>query len=82
LREWSGISARETDRLLGRAEGHTSLIEAGRSKGIEARTVSAMAELFGVSMDWLFSGTGKAPEMGAVRASVVRAQRRHAASAA
>lgn len=75
LRKWADISAREVDRLLGRAEGHTSLLEAGRTSGIEAKTVSVMAELFGVSMDWLFSGIGAAPRPADVKKTIELAQK-------
>ena len=74
------VSAREASKLAGLRQGHVALIESGERSGVAAETVRSLAAVFGVSMDWLFSGFGKAPDVAAVRAAVTRAQRRHAAT--
>ena len=73
-RALSGISARELDRLANLAEGHTSLIENGSRPNVEARTAAAIAQVLGVSLDWLVSGEGKAPTERGVKAAVEAAR--------
>ncbi len=53
---------------------HVSLIEKGDGKGVQARTVSALAGVLGVSLDWLFLGSGDEPTEESVRAAVQRAR--------
>jgi transcriptional regulator with XRE-family HTH domain len=63
MREHLGISARELDRRAGLAEGHTSLIETG-TRGVEAKTLAALAGALGVSLDWLVLGRDATPPHG------------------
>lgn len=77
LRGLTGLSARELDALAGLRAGHSRMIETGRVQGgIEARTVSQIAGVFGVTIDWLYEGVGTAPTAEALRKAVTAAQRR------
>lgn len=75
LRDIAGISARELSRLAQLpSQSHVTLIE---SKGgtLSTTTATALARVFGCSLDWLVNGTGKEPSARAVRASVEEARR-------
>lgn len=76
------LSARELDRLAGLGEGHVSMIETGRRPSIEAKTASALAEVLGVSLDWLIAGVGAEPRPRRVVASVEAARARLSKGAA
>ncbi len=73
--ELAGISARELDRLARRTEGHASLIESRPNAGAEMGTVEAYASVFGLSLDWLVRGAGRAPSKATVVAAVEAARR-------
>lgn len=77
LRGLAGLSARELDALAGLRAGHTRSIETGAiGPAISARTLSQIADVFDVSIDWLFNGTGPAPKDESVRKAVASTQRR------
>jgi transcriptional regulator with XRE-family HTH domain len=61
LREQAGISQRELCRLAGTNENQISLIERGLRNNIEIETAEAIADVFGVTLDWLMRGRGKIP---------------------
>jgi transcriptional regulator with XRE-family HTH domain len=70
------ITARELDRLTGLREGHAAMLEKRvASERVEARTLHRIAEVFGVSMEWLFTGGGRAPVASDVAMPVARARR-------
>ncbi len=77
LRKVAHMGARELDRLAGLREGHVYQLESRESgcERLEARTVQAVADVFGVKMEWLFSGRGRAPARDAIRLPVARARR-------
>jgi len=68
------ISARELDRLSSLAEGHVSMIEAGRRPVIESKTAEDIAGVLGLSLDWLISGKGKAPTATSAKRSLLAAR--------
>jgi hypothetical protein len=68
------LSARELDRLAGKAQGHASLIEARPDADARAGTLRVFAEILGLSLDWLIVGKGKAPTRETVCAAVKKAR--------
>lgn len=76
LRGMVGISARELDGLAGLQAGHTRAIETGSKGRVAARTLSQLAAVFGVSLDWLYGGGCVAPKAADLRKSVDRAKAR------
>lgn len=52
------------------------MVEAGERYRIEALTLANLAEVYGVTMDWLYCGTGAPPADDAIRASVAAARLR------
>lgn len=77
LRKLAQMKLRELDRLAGFREGHVYQLESRESgsKRLEARTVHRIAEVFGVSMQWLYLGEGRAPSRDTVALPVARARR-------
>ena len=75
LRKKSGISCREVARLAGLTEGHVSQIERNNPR-IEADTLASLARVFGVSLDFLYSGKGAAPTDRSLFAALAAATRR------
>lgn len=75
LRTRAAVSCREAARLAGLTEGHVSQIER-RNPRIEADTLASLARVFGVSLDWLYAGEGRAPSDAALQAAVAAATRR------
>lgn len=81
LRGYAGVSARELDRLVGRAsQGYTALIEADRRGNISADIARGYARVLGCSLDWLINGSGKAPTVNTVSGAVAAAAAAIAAS--
>lgn len=76
LRGLTELSARELDGLAGLRFGHTRLIETGHVKDVNSATLSSIAEVFGITLDWLYSGTGPAPDETALARCVAAAKRR------
>jgi len=73
------LSARELDRLAGKAEGHASLIEARKDSNVMAGTLQAYSEVLGCSLDWLIAGKGEPPTQEQVQVAVAVARSLHAA---
>lgn len=65
-----GISARRLDILAGLGLGHVAMIESGQRPNIEARTSQSIANVLGVSLDWLLLGDGPVPSAEKIMASV------------
>ena len=78
LRKLAKLSARETDRLTGLSESHTSLLERAIGERIAAKTAIAIAHTFDVSLDWLLTGAGSEPSTERVLEAVGRARERAA----
>jgi len=68
------LSAKELDRLAALSPGHTTMIELGYRPRVEARTALALADVLGISLDWLLRGSGRSPSPRTVRAAVARAR--------
>jgi transcriptional regulator with XRE-family HTH domain len=60
-REAGGLSARELSRLSGCAESHVGHLERGDKASPAITTIAAIADSLGVSIDWLYRGSGKRP---------------------
>jgi transcriptional regulator with XRE-family HTH domain len=73
LRTTAGITYSSVDELAGLRRGHARVVETGKRPYIEAHTVAALADVFGVTMDWLFRGLGDAPTDASVRDAVAKA---------
>lgn len=69
------VSGLELDRLARLCRGHVSAIESGRNKNPSADTLRPIAEVLGISLDWLIRGIGPAPTERAVKKAVEAARR-------
>lgn len=82
LREKAGLSAREVDRLavLGNGKhltpGHSLYIETNDKPNPTMETLTAIARVFDVSLDWLVDGEGEMPSNEHIRIAVADAHRR------
>lgn len=56
------MSTRALDAAAGLTPGHVWQIEAGRKPRIEAETAARLAEVLGVTIDWLIRGVGDGPQ--------------------
>jgi transcriptional regulator with XRE-family HTH domain len=74
VRELSGLSARELDRLAGQPEGHATMIERRSAERVWTDTAASYAQVVGVTLDWLVRGVGDRPTKKSVRAAVERAR--------
>lgn len=61
IREDRGYSRRELDRRASISEGMTSLLERDMRDHYEAQTIVRIAEVLGVTTDWLLRGVGPDP---------------------
>jgi transcriptional regulator with XRE-family HTH domain len=68
------MSARALDGLAGLQPGHTRIIETKDAGRVAAETIRKIANVFGVSLDWLFTGAGRRPSDARVRAAAERAR--------
>lgn len=55
------MSARALSRAASLADGYVALVESG-VRGMGAKSLAALAETLGVSVDWLLSGIGRGPK--------------------
>lgn len=77
VREMTHLSARQLAALAKTSPGHVSNVESGRlSDNVRSGTAAKLAEVLGVSLDWLVSGIGPEPIGIEVRAAVARAEMR------
>lgn len=74
LRAQVGITARELDALADLAACHVNAIEL--TSKISTKSLERIADVFGVSLDWLLRGDGRARTRDQVRAAVARASSR------
>ena len=74
LLDLSGESAREVDRLAGRAPGQVSLIIAREQRAMRDDVAIDYSRVLGCTVGWLVGGEGEAPSPDAVRAAVERAR--------
>jgi hypothetical protein len=70
------MSARALDQLAGVARGTTALLESQKRKHITAETARLYIRALGCSLDWLVTGSGKAPTVEQVSSAVVAAKSR------
>lgn len=75
LCDLSDVSYRHVDLLTGGTPGHVHAIATEFIKDPRASSVVKIAEVFGVSLDWLVWGKGRAPKRATVRAAVAAARR-------
>jgi transcriptional regulator with XRE-family HTH domain len=76
LRTLAELSARELDALADLTAGHTRFLELGRTDRVEVRTLAKIADVFGVTLDWLYTGDGSCPRNESIRDTVARHRRR------
>lgn len=57
------------------ARRHLGMIERGARVNVQITTIQSLARVFGVSLDWLVSGTGDPPNAEAVKARVDAARK-------
>jgi transcriptional regulator with XRE-family HTH domain len=75
LRGLTGLSARGLARLAGLHGSHVWTIESSASEQVSASTLRRIADVFGVTIDWLFDGEGEGPTPDSLRKAVARARR-------
>jgi transcriptional regulator with XRE-family HTH domain len=81
LRTMAGLEPSEVGRLAGLVgRSHVDQIESGRTLHPRADTLTKLAELFGVSLDWLVRGHGPMPSRLCVLIAVEKAHRAHDAA--
>lgn len=68
------LSSRELSELAELADTHVRLIERGERLAPSVETISRLACVLGVSLDWLIRGDGPEPTAEHVRAAVERAR--------
>lgn len=73
LRQRSGLSARAISTLAGLHGSHLSAIES-RLDNIELATLTALARVFGTTIDFLATGAGNPPSNRALRNAITHAQ--------
>lgn len=71
-RELAGLHLKELSLLAGLAQGHAGMVERGEMESPSIRTVALLAEVLGLSMDWIVLGRGKVPTARSVIAAVAR----------
>lgn len=76
LRELSGKSRYHLSRIAGLSPSHVGQLERGLRESPTAETLGRLARACGVSLDWLLSGTGKAPTERSVREALANAEAR------
>ncbi|HEY2509462.1 MAG TPA: helix-turn-helix transcriptional regulator [Polyangiaceae bacterium] len=79
LRITAGISSRELGRLAGLSHGHIGQIER-EELDVRAVKLVGIAEVLGVSLDWLCLGKGEPPSGEMLQRSIRAARRRHEAA--
>lgn len=77
-RETAELSQRELSRLAGLSEGTVWFIECRPDKETAQSFVVALADVLGVSLDWLVRGLGDEPTAEQIRAAVAVARERAA----
>jgi len=77
LREFADISGREVARLAGISETHINQLESQSPDAVSARTLQRIAHVFGVPLDWLYTGAGKSPTKASVRRAVASSRKQH-----
>jgi transcriptional regulator with XRE-family HTH domain len=70
------LSSSQVSQLAGLVRTHVWLIETSARTNFTIDTIARIAEVLGVSLDWLYRGVGRAPTPGSVRAAIARAKRK------
>lgn len=76
----TGIALREIDALAGTTPGHAHAVARGAIPDPRVSTLSAFADIFGVSLDWLARGQGVSPSPDSILAAVASARAARVAS--
>lgn len=75
-RDTAGLSSRALSELAGASVNMVSLIERGTTKEPRSKVLTALAEVLGLSLDWLVRGIGPEPTAEQIRAAVEAARGR------
>jgi transcriptional regulator with XRE-family HTH domain len=78
----AGLHLKELSLLAGLAQGHAGMVERGEMESPSIRTVALLAEVLGLSMDWIVLGRGKPPTARSVIAAVAKFRAEQQAAAA
>jgi len=70
----TGAALREIDTLAGTTPGHAHAVARGSIPDPRVSTISAFADIFGVSLDWLARGEGTTPSPESLCAAFARAR--------
>jgi transcriptional regulator with XRE-family HTH domain len=80
LRELAGLDRADLSTLAHLAPPHVGMIERGDVKSPSGNTVAALAEVLGVSTDYLLRGSGIEPDAEAVRVAVEKTRSERSAA--
>lgn len=69
-RSLSGLSAAALGEKAGLSKAIVSMLEGGQRENPHVNTISAIARVLGIRVEWLIDGTGAAPDPKAVKAAV------------
>lgn len=82
LRERGDVTLKEQDRLAGLTLNHSSNIQSAKGgKYISARTVAALAQVYGTTMEYLYLGVGQEPSLEDLKYAISRAHAEYEALA-
>ncbi|WP_437617199.1 helix-turn-helix domain-containing protein [Sorangium sp. So ce834] len=81
LRTFAGVSRRRLSQIAGIAPALVGMIERGKVASPQAGTLVRIARVLGCSIDWLATGTGRAPSRARVMAAVATATAANEAAA-
>jgi transcriptional regulator with XRE-family HTH domain len=82
-RKTAGVGQTELSELAGLTRTHIGTFESDRTRGsLDGTTILALADVLGVSMEWLVAGRGETPSAEHLIASVLRAREARDARAA
>ena len=69
----TGLDISSVGPLAGLGASHLSMIVRGKVKNPTFQTLHKICTTYGVSIEWLMTGVGKAPELSDIRAAAGRA---------
>jgi len=75
----AGVSSRELSGLVGLSHSALWQLESGVISDTRTSVARSIAEVLGVTLDWLLAGEGDEPEATVVQEAIVRARAKGAA---
>lgn len=79
-RKLGGLSSRQLSELAGLANGFAAQIERGAAKAPAFGVIDSLAQVLGLSLDWLAHGTGPEPTRDSIALAIEVARNREVAA--